>query len=73
MGLVSVPDEPTEEQVRALVAACPTTQVVRRPGPWGSTIILRIPWPARKRQPDWEALLPGERPARPYDWAVDGL
>jgi hypothetical protein len=57
----SPPDEPTAEEFRALVAACPTTQEIRRPGPWGSTIIIRIPWFRRNWQPpDWDALRPDE-------------
>lgn len=53
-----IPEEPTPEQIRALVETCPRTVTITRPGPWGSTVYLSIPLGSRRWEPDWEALLP---------------
>lgn len=56
--MTDIPEEPTAEQIRALVEACPKAQVLSYPGPWGSTIYVRIPLGRERPEPDWEALLP---------------
>lgn len=53
-----IPEEPTPEEIRALVETCPKAVVVRYPGPWGSTITMRIPLGRNRPEPDWDALLP---------------
>lgn len=50
-------EEPTPEQLRALFEACPKVVTIHYPGPWGSTIIIRIPFGRNRPEPDWEALV----------------
>lgn len=52
-----MPEQPTRDQMRALVETCPKARVIRYPGPWGSTIHMRVPLGRQRPEPDWEALL----------------
>lgn len=54
----NIPEEPTPEQIRALVEACPQMVKLTYPGPWGSTIHTWIPLGRHRPEPDWGALVP---------------
>lgn len=48
-----IPEDPTPEQIRALVEACPKMVKVSYPGPWGSTVHTWIPLGRNRSKPDW--------------------
>jgi hypothetical protein len=51
----AIPEEPTPEQIRALVDACPTMHRIHSAGPWGATWVgwCCCGWDPDRQPPEW--------------------